>query len=290
MCPPDFFQIRHKINAWMDKKHQPIVSLARVQWQQILKAYVDAGLEIWFINPDSDCQDMCFSANAAWCRWGKVLLANFRGQNGMVARARQGEIEHYIKWFESHRQTHPDLDIIPFPQTSIAFEGQGDVVTINPDGTKDDAIVLVGFGQNRTAFLASSVIKDVHGLRRHQVIPMRLTNSFFYHLDTACVFVPPNLFLFYPNAFDKKGLKAIHELPVDLIEVSEVDAKSFACNGVFVKRDSSIFFITNKISANLTSKLKERGISVINTDTGEFIKSGGSVRCLTLFLPQDICE
>lgn len=283
MCPPDFLRIEKVINSWMDEKRQPYLTLARRQWQNILKAYLEVGMELWFIEPEPECQDMCFSANAGWCRWGKVILSNFKGK---IAEVRQPEVSKYFDWFSRYRAKLLNVEVIPFPEPGIAFEGQGDVVTIDVGKSKEDAIVLMGFGQNRTDFEAAEVLRAIH--KELRVIPIRLVDSFFYHLDTACIFIPPKTFMYYPKAFGPDAIQIIKTLPADLIEIEEEDAFHFVCNGVFVRELwGKVAFITNKISLRLKARLWSRGIRVVEVYTTEFMKSGGSARCLTLFLPEE---
>lgn len=283
MCPPDYIHIAKEINPWMDHEKQPDVSRARKQWQEILRRYLNLGVEVWFIEPQPGLQDMCFTANAGWCRWGKIVLANFIDPD--VAEVRQPEIRYYTEWFRTYRERLLGVEIVPFPFRYKGFEGQGDVVTVGKG--KRDSLVLVGYGQGRTDYEAAEVLANIHRLDRNQVIPMRLANELFYHLDTACLFIPPTTFLYYPEAFDAAGRRIIETLPVDRISVSEDDAKRFVCNGVFVQGGPETTILMNRPSRKLQDQLRNRGFRVCSVNMEEFQKSGGSVRCLTLFLPEE---
>ena len=84
------------------------------------------------------------------------------------------------------------------------------------------------------------------------------------------------------NAVDAYGLEAI-EGNVEggrLVRVSETEALSFCCNAVAVADK----VVMNTGSGDVVPRLEERGLQVIQTDLSEFIKSGGSARCLTLRL------
>jgi len=283
MCSPDFFNIKHEINAWMKKQDQPDMNLARRQWLNLVQHYINIGLDVYFIAPDRHSQDMCFAANAAWCRWGKIIISNFIGK---AEKARSVERYDYYKWFldRNAHDRNSGLNIFHFPEPDIAFEGQGDVVTVDVERQKSNALILTGYGQGRSHKKAGYILGDIHELRRDQVIPVKLINHKFYHLDTACVFILPATFLYYQKAFDERGLNNIKSLPVDKISVSDEDAYNFVCNGFFAKNSETTFFLVNKISARLKAILNEIGIKVIETSTSEFMKSGGSVRCLTLVL------
>jgi len=64
------------------------------------------------------------------------------------------------------------------------------------------------------------------------------------------------------------------------IEVSDEDAANFACNAVCINDT----IVVNKMSDQLIMKLRSFGFSVIQTPMTEFMKAGGSVKCLTLRL------
>jgi N-dimethylarginine dimethylaminohydrolase len=65
-----------------------------------------------------------------------------------------------------------------------------------------------------------------------------------------------------------------------LIEVPAAEAQSFACNAVVVGRH----VVTNTGCPGLHAALKARGFEPIETPLGEFVKAGGSAKCLTLRL------
>ena len=62
------------------------------------------------------------------------------------------------------------------------------------------------------------------------------------------------------------------------IPVTPEEASRFACNSVNVN-DAVIF---NQGSEKLADELKNRGFKVVQVDLSEFLKSGGSSKCLTL--------
>jgi N-dimethylarginine dimethylaminohydrolase len=68
----------------------------------------------------------------------------------------------------------------------------------------------------------------------------------------------------------------------NLIEVGAKDAANFACNA---HCPDGKHVILQQGSAETVAELKRRNFRPIEVDTGEFIKSGGSVFCLKLELP-----
>ena len=88
--------------------------------------------------------------------------------------------------------------------------------------------------------------------------------------------------MYIPPAFDKKSQKAIADrVPENLrIVVEEADALNFACNAVNV--DDTV--IMNQASDKLVKTLEAKGLRVLQTPLSEFMKAGGSAKCLTLRL------
>lgn len=283
MCQPDFLRIDIEINEWMDKAHPPHPKRARQQWQRVMREYDKLGVELWFIEAEQESQDMCFTANAGWCRWGKVVLSNFVSPK--VAKARRHEPYHYERWFGKYRAPLLGVEIVQFPLVDVSFEGQGDVVTVGRG--KSNSVVLVGYGQGRTDYRAVEALRQIHNFQKDQVVGIRLVNPKFYHLDTACLYIPPSTFLYYPDAFDIAGKRIIEGLGMNLLTVDEEDANRFVCNGVFIEQEDKTTILMNSPSQKLDDQLQARGYRVVSVDTSEFIKSGGSVRCLTLFLPEE---
>ena len=98
MCPPDYFSIDEEINVHMHKEDQPDARKARQQWQELVRTYIELGVQMWFIEPQPGLQDMCFMANAGWCRWGKIIFANFSHS------IRKAEEPFYELWFNKYRE------------------------------------------------------------------------------------------------------------------------------------------------------------------------------------------
>jgi N-dimethylarginine dimethylaminohydrolase len=66
------------------------------------------------------------------------------------------------------------------------------------------------------------------------------------------------------------------------IVVDTEDAGNFACNAVNVGEE----IFAHKASGALKSRIQERGFKLHETDLSEFLKSGGSAKCLTLRLTE----
>lgn len=288
VCSPDYIDIQEEINIHMKKTQKPNVKKARAQWQELVAAYMTLGVEnveVWFLDPVPGLQDMCFTANGGWCRWGKVILSNFSH------RIRHAEQLYYEHWFNAHRVKMLGIEIYKLPPF-VYFEGQGDVVTIGHKGVLPT--VLMGYGQGRTDYEAAKHLAKIHGLDEDNVIPMRLVDPRFYHLDMASNFIEPrNLFVYHREAFDSSAKRVISSLQVELYPVNIEDANNFTCNGVFIERKttrseiSDVIYIASNPTDTFVKDMENHDIEVWRRDVSEFHKSGGANRCLTFFLPEE---
>ena len=90
----------------------------------------------------------------------------------------------------------------------------------------------------------------------------------------------PDVAIFYPPAFDAYGIQALREHIPQLIPVVEAEARRFACNAVVVGDG----VVTNTGCPELHRELKSLGFHTYETPLDEFVKAGGSAKCLTLRL------
>jgi N-dimethylarginine dimethylaminohydrolase len=137
-----------------------------------------------------------------------------------------------------------------------------------------------------TLFAGYRLRSDVYGLQElgkrigRRVIPLELVDPYYYHLDTCFCPLSAHEAIYYPPAFDDYGRRALAEHMEQLIPVAEEEARSFACNAVVVH--SSV--VTNTGCPQLHADLRLRGYNPLETPLSEFVKAGGSAKCLTLRL------
>jgi N-dimethylarginine dimethylaminohydrolase len=257
MCPPDYYGIEYEINPWMDRRQGSDRRLALAQWEDLRGFLEQAGAKIDCMQPVAGMPDLVFTANAAMI-YGKVAIpARFRHQQ------RQVEESHAQAWLAEQgwelRNLKPDT----------YFEGAGDALFCGDT-------LLAGY-RIRTAIGGHQQVGDLLGCR---VISLELINPRYYHLDTCFCPLAAGVAIYYPPAFDDYGQRALREVVEDLIPVVEAEAWNFACNAVVVGRT----VITNAGCPQLHRELEARGYEAIATPLSEFVKSGGSAKCLTLRL------
>jgi N-dimethylarginine dimethylaminohydrolase len=202
---------------------------------------------------------MVFTANAGLVRDGIVALSSFHH------RERQGEEPHFRRWFSESGFAVRDIPRV------TPFEGEGDAL-FEADGGR----LWAGHGP-RTREDSHRQLTDLWDV---EVVSLRLVDPRFYHLDTCFCPLAPEVALYYPGAFDEYGRSVLKNRIPQLIEVAAEEAASFSCNAVVVGRT----VILNDGAPKLAAILEQRGFAVRLLGFSEFIKSGGSAKCLTLRL------
>ncbi|MCA9056587.1 MAG: amidinotransferase, partial [Planctomycetaceae bacterium] len=113
-----------------------------------------------------------------------------------------------------------------------------------------------------------------------QVLPVQLVDDRYYHLDTCFCPVRAGEAIWYPPAFDDYARTTLRQHIPTLLEISDEEATRFGCNAVVIGRH----VILNTGCPQLTRLLTSQGFRVRETPLDEFIKAGGSAKCLTLRL------
>jgi N-dimethylarginine dimethylaminohydrolase len=261
MCQPKYFEVSYVINPWMALHPNGISRQGALQeWQNLYESVSKRAL-VRLVDPQPGLPDMTFTANAGLIVQDKVVLSRFRHPE------RQGEEQHFQEWFLNNQ-----YEVYQTP-VGLSFEGAGDALL-----DRQDAFLWMGWGYR------SELAANVHlsNYLDMEVLPLRLIDERFYHLDTCFCPLTDGYLLYYPAAFDEPTRRLIAQrVPRNKrIAVSEEDAVYFACNAVNIDD----LLIINHVGSKLRNQLQEAGFEVIETGMTEFIKAGGGTKCLTLRL------
>lgn len=267
MVRPTFFSIDYVINPYM-KDHVGNVdkTAARQQWEGVRDAFKQTGVEVHELEGQPDLPDMVFCANQS---------LPFRDDNGdkevimsiMNSEQRKPEVAPVEEWYagQGYQRHHLNYKKIN------SFEGMGDALW-HP-GRK---LLWGGYGF-RTSRAAYGFITKTFEV---QAILLELRHPEFYHLDTCFCALNEHTALIYPAAFTKPGLQMIRKMFPKVIEASKDDAlHRFACNATC---PDGRHVVIQKGSSETVRQLREHGFEVIEVETGEFLKSGGSVFCMKM--------
>jgi N-dimethylarginine dimethylaminohydrolase len=257
MCPPDFYGIEYEINPWMSRSRGSKQEKAHEQWRRLYETLLGLGVTVELMTPQKGLPDLVFTANAGLIFKSHFYSSSFRHE----VRAR--ETPYFDAWFAEHGFA---VDHLP---GSIYFEGAGDALFC---GT--------------TLYAGYRIRSDVKGHQHlgkvlgRQVLPLELVNPRFYHLDTCFCPLAPGEAIYFPGAFDTYGQRVIEANVKRLLPVHEEEAHRFGCNAVVVGKT----VVTNSGCERLAKSLREWGYEPVAVELDEFLKAGGSAKCLTLRL------
>jgi N-dimethylarginine dimethylaminohydrolase len=255
MCPPTYYGIEYEINPWMNRQVRSDPALSLAQWRGLHDTLVDLGATIELLDPVPGLPDLVFTANAGLMFRGRFLNSRFR------YGVRQGETPHFDRWFRD--QGFP-VETLP---EDMYFEGAGDALFCGET-------LFAGY-RFRSDARCHQWIGEHLGVH---VLPMELVDPRYYHLDTCFCPLAPGEAIFFPGAFDDYGREVIRSNIPKLIEVAAEEAVSFSCNAVVVDKH----VVLNVGASKLARDLEAAGYATHPLPLGEFIKAGGSAKCLTL--------
>lgn len=268
MTTPDHFDVEYVINPHMAGNVGAVdKARARAQWEELRDTYERLDLTVSTVAGAEGQPDMVFCANQTL---PYVKPGGSRGVvlSRMFAPQRRDEVPHYARFFESEGYR---VDELPFDPDAPgqSFEGMG-------DGLWHPGRFLLWGGYGfRTDSVVYDHLADEYGF---PVIPLRLTDPDFYHLDTCLAPLSESTALIYAGAFDAEGLDAIREHFRHVIEAPEDEARRlFACNA---HCPDGRHVIIQRGCQETNHRLRSAGFDPIEVDTDEYLKSGGSVFCM----------
>jgi N-dimethylarginine dimethylaminohydrolase len=260
VCPPDYFAIEYEINPWMRRANSVDHERATAQWHRLMAVLErDMGVVLERMHPVPGLPDLVFTANAGVVVGRQAVVSRFRYAE------RQREEAHFEQWFRA-----AGYEVVTFDE-EFFFEGAGDMLGF-PE-------YWFGGYRQRSDVRAFSLLSEWFA---REILPLELVDGRFYHLDTCLCPLSGGELLYYPPAFDSYGQDAIMERVDEdhRLAIPEEDALKFACNAVCVGAHVAL----PEGCPTTMHMLQTRGYKVHPVPLDEFMKSGGSAKCLTLAL------
>lgn len=258
MCPPTYYNIEYEINPWMSRLRGAEAETAKAQWENLRRTLSDeCGATIELVDPVQGLPDLVFTANAGVVHHSRFILSRFRFP------VRSGEEPVFAAWFRTH-----GFEVFELP-TDIFFEGAGDALWC---GEK----LFAGY-HFRSEIGSHAALGEILNQR---VLSLQLVDPRYYHLDTCFCPLSDGTVIYYPPAFDAYGRRVIEEHVPHRIEVTDHDASRFGCNAVCVDRH----VVVSAGCTRLIHDLSDAGFVCHPVNLSEYLKSGGSAKCLTLRL------
>ena len=250
---PEYYSIEYKINHWMNSNQKIDKPKAINQWNKFVKVLNLAGANVIALSAGIH-PDTVFIADAGIIINNDFLLSNFKHPERHVER------NHWISIAESM-----GYNIIQLPAEMI-MEGTGDCLIGNK-------YAFLGIG-NRSNGINNNFIEQ-HLQRK--VIPLQIDKSDFFHLDTCMAYIADSLAIIYHDAISPESRKDIEKI-AKVLYIDEDEAYNFAANMIEVNHN----IIIQQGNIKIIKKLSSLGFNILEVDTSEFIKSGGSCKCLSL--------
>ena len=249
-CPPEYFQVAYAINPWMDPAVPVDTELAGKQWRRLVDTLAGLGHTVHYLDPVPGLPDQVFAANGGFSLAGTVYGARFRYPQ------RAAEAAIHRRWYQAAGWRY----VTP----TAVNEGEGDLAWVGGH-------LLAGYGF-RTDPAAHAELRRVFGV---PVVPLRLVDPRFYHLDTALGVLGPAHVAYFPDAFDAASRRVLRRLFPDALIADAADAAAFGLNLVSDGRH----VVLNAEATGMAAKLAAAGYQPVLVEFSELHKGGGSVKC-----------
>lgn len=271
MCRPDHFGVEYEINPWMHAKEwhddeRALADQSHREWDGLRETLTFLGAQIELVPAVAGVPDLVFTANSAIVLDRKALLARFRYPQ------RRDEEGHYKAAFRT-LQAKGLIDSIHALPDGVSHEGAGDCVF---DETRN--LFWMGYGP-RSDIVARNAIENVFDI---EVLPLKLADPRFYHMDTCLSALPNGEIMYVPEAFTGEGRALIADRVslAQRIALGMDDACQFAANTVCIGNT----LVMPGCGDALRAELVARGYKIVTVPLGSFQRSGGAAFCLTLRL------
>lgn len=265
VCPPDYFDVIDVKNEFMEGRGGTVDRTeARRQWHAVVLAIRDAGMRVERIDPTPGCEDMVFCANPALpgldAKGARVCVLG-----RMRHASRQREVAAFAAWFRKREYRVVEIE-------GGVFEGGGDALWHPGRG-----LLWGGFGGRSDP----GVYPHLARVFEAPVLTLEVLPP-FYHLDTCLCLLDEETALVHPPAFRPEGLRLLRRAVPRLLEADPDEARArLACN-------AAAFLGTHVVvpagCPRTSERLRTAGFRVLEVETGEFLKSGGSVYCMKSYV------
>ena len=251
-------------------KHQTIIK----QHSLLRRAFHHSPHFLGVLPKHSDhLPDIVFCAN------GGLSLPRLSGPfmllPNMKYKQRRAELPYLQKIF-----TDCGIPTINYPGKEV-FEGQAELKWF--DGGKK---AICGYGHRstkRTFQELNDFFAQIYGVEAPELLVVKLVSPNYYHLDIAMLEFQGSKCIIHEQAFSPKSIRKIQQFlgkeNVSIIRTTDL----FCLNSVI---DGTNLITHTLTDPSVQSFLEDAtGLKVVQVDTSEFEKSGGSVRCMTLDIP-----
>lgn len=266
MCEPKYFDITYSGNEFMKNNINNLDKTKAVkEWYDLRSVYEKLGFEVSLIPPAQGQVDMVFTANQS------LPLIDKDGQKIVfMSKMKNPERQNEVKYFEDF-YIKQGYKIVHLPDSIDHFESMGDCVV-----DYDRMILFGGYGY-RTQSEVYDIISEYLDFKIHKI---NLQNPVLYHLDTCFSVINRDICVIDKSAFSDEDIEIFKEYFTDIIFAdNNENINYFVCN---CHSPDGKHVIVQKGSEKFRNEILKRDLILIEVDTSEFIKSGGSVFCMKM--------
>jgi N-dimethylarginine dimethylaminohydrolase len=277
MCTPEHYDIVDVKNPYMENNIKTVSrTAAKRQW----KALRDVYMKLWenklldevvLINSQEGMEDMIFVANQTFpwlTKSGEKVVVLGK----MKHESRQREVPYFAEFFEKNGYRTIEL------KNTDLFEGTGD--TVSHIGKR---LLYGGYGYrtDKNAFSELAEVLDI------PIVALELVDDRFFMLSMCFLPLDVDTVMIVPDAFSFESYSIIKHMFKNVIRIPDFEAmKYFSLNAhtLHDRKTRNKTVIMQYGSSLSYHALAEQGYNIIEVDTSEFMKSGGSVYNMKLML------
>ncbi|WP_281164388.1 dimethylarginine dimethylaminohydrolase family protein [Liquorilactobacillus sicerae] len=258
-CPPTFLQMAAPINE-ISKKYadRPLnQSKLLIEYQQLLDAYVEAGVEVEELTADSSMTNSVFARDFGGCVKEGYILGRFKESLRFSER-------------QAYEKKMAELGIPKIVEVKNGFFEGGDFAFLNE---KTVALGMIA----RTDQEGFSEVRAGLAKYGYQVYPVP-ADSRYLHLDMCFNLVADHLAVAYRQGLPADFLHLLNRMEIEIIPVKEAAIFKHGCNLESLGEKRVLSLAQNK---TVNRQLEAHGIDVIELDITETLKAGGGPHCMT---------
>lgn len=268
MVSPEHFDIKYSINPHMldEKGNLNVIDPKKAyeQWDNLKQTFENLDMKVNVLSGKEQLPDMVFCANQTFpfIKNGEknIILSEMQSEH------RQPEVTYFKDWAETQGwKTHAI--------TNKPFEGMGDALW---NYEAEEIFAGYGFRTSPEVYIELEKIID------KKINTYELKDDRFYHLDTCLAILNKDTAAIVEEAFTQDGLNDLKSKFKNLIIVPIDEAQTALAGNMCTPNGKDI--VIQKGAHKTVQALQEYGFSVIEVETSEFIKSGGSVFCMKQLL------
>lgn len=268
MCKPEYFEVNYSGNEFMkDNIDNVNKEKAMSQWTVLKSVYEKLGYEVVLIEPVAGLVDMVFTANQS------LPFLDASGKKKVIlSKMKNDQRKNEVKYFKDFYLKR-NYETIELPDEIKYFESMGDCVI-----DYERNILFGGYGFRTEERTYDLIAKHTD----FKIVKLKLINPVLYHLDTCFSIINIKTAVIQKSAFDEEGLSTIKEHFENIIFTDEKENLDFFVCNCHCPDGKNI--IVQKGSIKFAEDITKTGLNLIEVETGEFMKSGGSVFCMKIMI------